>query len=334
MIDQEIAAVVRMRDEEGLSFREIAQTFKFSERTARRRYEAYSTPSTISTSENTEIERVEVLTEAEYVELPEIGTQVPEEDFGPLQRFEPISIYGDAIVVSDIHIPLWRPDIFNKMLASSRYNDHNQLIINGDLWHMELFSSFMPKQPEAAFPLEKRTGNIAVKTALNMFERVYLNVGNHDFRLVKKTGHVSSYEECMYYMLSDLTDDEWTRFHVTSLDHFHYYPEDDQGMFSSFPPRGRKYRVCHQDNFSTVPLSVPRALNHRYQCSIITGHSHHLALGFAQDGHNIIIESGGFFDANRTEYVQKTRKGHVWTPGWVEFVDGTPELKSPLLGNV
>lgn len=320
MIDEEISKVLELTNN-GLSDREIADIMGFSRRTVgRRRAAGVTTQEEIITGEV-----IEDFPNVNDLALPEITGELPLFEDDLIDRFQPMELHGDAFITSDWHIPLHDPNLINKMFSRAKLSGNTgSLVINGDYWHMEAFSSFIPHQPEAALPVERWHGNVAMKNALEVFEDVYITLGNHDFRLVKKTGFKKSFEECMDWMFYALTDDERSRVHVTSLDYMYYYPE---GV------GGRKFRVCHPKNFSIVPLTVPRALAVRYGCSIITGHSHHCALGVAQDGYNLIIESGGFFNKWRTEYIQSTNRGHEWAQGWVEFTNGRPELIGPSFNN-
>lgn len=323
MLEKEIEQVVHLKDVEALSFATIGARLGFSERTARRRYHAG-----LVSSERDEQVDSEEYAEGEFppvddYDLPKITGYLPEDGFGLVERFTPMEITGDAFVTSDWHVPLHDPALVNKMFNRAALFTPKNLLINGDFWHMETFSSFIPNQPEAALPVERMHGNLAIKNALQYFEHIYLCCGNHDFRLVKKLGFKKSFEEAMDWMFFALTDDERSRLHVSSLDYMHYYPGD-----------GRKYRVCHPRSFSVHPLTVPRALAVKYGCSVITGHSHHLAMGFAQDGHNLIMDSGGFYAKDRTEYIQASTRNHEWVQGWIEFYQGTPDLRSPNLNNV
>lgn len=321
-LQDEIAQVVAMKDENGMTFAQIAEALNFSETTAKRRYRSGTSELVLDERSATE----ETLTDFPIVAPLNLAVKTPwlADDKGPIERFAPLIAEGDAIVTCDLHIPLHDPVLLNTMINCARKNKIKKLLIGGDYWNMETFSSYLPYQPEAALDVERHDGNLIMKTLLKTFDQVDFIWGNHDHRLSRKLGFKKSFEECMRWMLSELTEDEFAKIRFSELDHMYYYPEGDEG---------RKFRLCHPQNFSSVPLTVGRKLAQKYQCSIITAHSHHCAMGVAADGVNLCIEGGGFFDKHRTEYIQRTTSHHEWVQGFTMFKDGLPTLISPAIGN-
>lgn len=320
----EIALVVKLREQDK-SFSEIGDILGFSERTARRRY-----TSRYEAEGQGKVEDVDQ-------EEPKLGENLDPEDpldievtshFLPdnnesIERFKPIVTSGNAIIASDWHIPLHDPALANAMINYAHKNGiTDTLIIPGDYWTMEAFSSFLPHQPEAAWSNERYEGNLVMKTLLKTFKHVFFSWGNHDFRLTRSLGFKHSFTECMKWAFSALTAEELSRITFSDLDFQEYYPGD-----------GRKYRICHPRNFSAIPLTVPRKLALKYSCSIMTAHSHHCAMGAATNGRDLCIETGGLYKKERTEYIQKSSAHHEWTPGFVAFKGGIPELISPVIGN-
>lgn len=317
LITQEIKQVKVLRDDEGKTFQEIANELQFSERTARRRYAAAWILE--------EILEEDTLPD---VQLPQIEVTGPylNEVRGRLERFTPMLQIGDAMVTCDWHIPLHDPYLVDCMISYARENNIKTLIIAGDYFHMETFGNYLPYQPEASLEQEKYDGNLIMKTLCQTFDNIDMIWGNHDFRLSKKLGYKKSFEECMRWMLSELTEEEWSKIRISNLDHMMYIP-----FTTSFPDQ--VFRICHQENYSSVPLTVARKLAAKYSCSMITTHSHHLALGVAQNGVDICIEGGGFFHKERTEYIQRSNANHEWVNGFTMFKNGIPTLIGPAFGN-
>lgn len=318
---QQIAEVVALKDEEGLNFEDIGNQLGFSRHTASRRYQAGLISATVGgliTDEG-----LDDFPDVEPLNIHVDSAFIPEDKKGIL-RFKPLVCTGNAIVTCDYHIPLHDPALINCMITCARENDIKKLIIAGDYFNMEDFSSYPPPQPEANVNIERRDGNLVMKTLLQTFDEVLFFWGNHDFRLARKLGFKKTFEECMQWMLEGLTEDEWKKVRISDLDYMDYFPSGK---------RGKKYRICHPKNFSDVPLAVGRKLAVKYSCSIITAHSHHCAIGAATNGTDIIIEGGGFFDKNRTEYIQRTTDNHEWVQGFTMFKDGLPTIYSPTIGN-
>lgn len=322
MIDRalrnQINEIKRLRDEEELPWHQIAEKTGVPETTARRRYRAGSLA-----------EAAEEIVEQPLKDFPpieplniKVKSAYLKSDKVPLERFKPLERKGDAIVTCDWHIPLHDPDLINVMIEYAKRKKIKSLIIAGDYFNMDSFSSYLPHQPEAAFDVERYDGNLIMKTLLKTFDSVDFFWGNHDFRLAKKLGFTKSFTECMKWCLSELTDEEFSKIRFSDLDYMHYRPGD-----------GRVYRICHPENFSEVPLAVGRKLAIKHGCSVITAHSHHFGIGAATNGRDIVIEGGGFFNKDRTEYIQRSNTHHEWVTGFTSFKEGIPELVGPVFGN-
>lgn len=325
---KQIEKVVQLREEENMSFSQIAAELGFSERTARRRYEAASTPSMGFP--------FDPMLKAE--DLPKDENNFPIDDPAPdikvkgpfvpagskkIERFKPLTRTGNVMVTADYHIPLHDSDMINTMINCARKNDIKSLIIAGDFWNMDSFSSYLPHQPEASWEIERYEGNYIMKTLLKTFDEVDFIWGNHDFRLSRVTGFKHSFQDCMKWALNALTEEEMSKVRFSDLDY----------MFYNCEVTGRTFRVCHPQNFSKVPLTVPRNLAVKYGTGIISAHSHHCSMGAAANGKDLIMEAGGFFDKERTEYIQRTTSHHEWVQGFIMFKDGKPEVISPAFMN-
>lgn len=326
----EINQVYTLR-ENNHSFNDIAKEMGFSERTARRRYEAALLKDAIDIAVDMTaiptIEPLEITVDSDYIP----------ENKKPIERFKPIVRTGDAIVTCDWHIPLHKPELINHMINYIKKHNIPGIIVGGDFLNMDSFSSFAQKQDEADLETERKDAITIVKTLLRSVEWIDFIWGNHEFRLSKRTGFSKSFTDTMKYMLAGLTEDELKKIRFSDLDHMYYYPEGitylNQRNKEGGIPKGRKFRICHPENFSSQPLVVARKLAQKYDCSIVCAHSHHLAMGFANNGRDIVIDGGGFYDKDRTEYVQRTNTHHEWTPGFFMFKDGVPHMVSPLLNN-
>lgn len=317
----EAKEIRRLRDSLNMTFGAIATSLQMSETTVRRRYRAAIL---MEAADETEEDALTDFPAAPELEIEVQGPFIPEDKETP-ERFKPLVYMGDAMVTCDYHIPLHDPSLINTMINCARKNEIKHLIIGGDYWNLDSVSSYLPHQPEAALDVERKDGNTIMKTLLETFETVDFIWGNHDFRLSKKLGFKKSFEECMRWMFSPLSEEEYSRIRVSELDHMDFYPEPD-GL-------GKKYRICHPANFSSVPLTVGRKLAVKYGCSIITAHSHHCAIGAAPNGVDLVLEGGGFFAKDRTEYIQRTTSHHEWVQGFTMFKDGLPTVISPTIGN-
>lgn len=297
----DIGALITHASIEGNTWTDIGASFNIDRRTAKRWRDKWVkewSPSNSSISTNTR-----------PISLPQV---VPE-------RFTPMVAHGHMITTCDWHIPLHDTVLVDRLMNYAQNYNVPTLIIGGDFLNVDEFSSYPPHQPEANHAREKEHGREIMSYLLEIFDDVYLFWGNHEHRLSRATDFKHSFKECMENIFEGM---DISNLHISDLDYMHLYQGD------------RKIRFCHQKNFSSVPLTVPRKLAGKYHCSIITAHSHHLAMGFALDGENWIMEGGGLYDKRMTEYIQRTTTHHEWVPGFIHFQDNVPTLLSPLLGNL
>lgn len=277
-----------LREQRGLTWEKIGDTLGVSRHTAKRLYDQY---------------------------IPIVNSY-------PIKRFEPIHVYGDAVISCDWHVPLHSPTMVNHLLEKASHHDMKQLVIAGDLFNMDTFSHFLPHQPEAKFELEREEATKLIDAALDVFDEVIISWGNHDFRLVRFLGFELGFEYLIRWVLAELGEEKLSRVVVTDLDYLLYHPGPVD------------IRLCHQKNFSKIPLTVPRQLAQKYHMSCLAAHSHHFAQGVALDGENLIFEGGGLFDRTRTEYVQRTTLHHQWVQGFYIWEDGVCHPYSPIYNNL
>lgn len=281
----------------GLTWEEVGRELEVSRKTARRLYDKHIV---------NVIGPPQVV--ANYIEIP--------------KRFEPIHVYGDAVISCDWHVPLHSTRMVNSLLDKAYEMDIKQLVIAGDLFNMDNFSHYKPYQPEASFEFEREQAIHLLNTALEVFETITICWGNHDFRIVKFLDFKVSFEYCLRWCLEALGPEKHARINISDLDHLVYHP----GFYD--------IRLCHQENFSKVPLTVPRQLVPKYEMSVLSAHSHHFAQGVALDGHNLIFEGGGLFSPEITQYIKRTNTHHKWVQGYYVWKDGICHPFSPIYHNV
>lgn len=216
---------------------------------------------------------------------------------------------GPGAVTADWHHPLTDYSLVNTFLDHAvDIGATNWLLVAGDWFNQDFWSQFDYKQPEAEIGRELRGSTETMKRVLDVFPEVVLTWGNHDARLHKVLKYATEFRKTMEWLFSDLSDDERARLHISNLDH---------AVVKT--PRG-PYYVAHPQSYNSVPLTTAIALAAKEQMHVITGHSHHTALGHDKSGQFTVAEIGGFFDASKTRYLQRTTKYPKWTQGY-GFID-------------
>jgi hypothetical protein len=112
----------------------------------------------------------------------------------------------------------------------------------------------------------------------------------------------------MRMMFADLDNALLERVELSNLDH--------QVIET---PNG-EYYVCHPKSYASNPLTTARRLAGIHLKHIITGHSHHTAVGHDPSGTFVCAEIGGFFDKEKTQYLQRTTTYPKWQNGY-GFID-------------
>lgn len=221
----------------------------------------------------------------------------------------PYVLDGAGAVTADWHVPLTDFALVNTFLEHAvDIGATKYLVVAGDFWNQDFFSQFDFKQPSANFPTELFAGSEVIRRVLEVFDQVVISYGNHDGRLVKTVRYAVDFTTTMEWLFHDLEPELKQRLHFSNADYVEIHT-----------PRG-KYRACHPKQYSSVPLTAARRMASKYLCHVVTGHSHHTALGHDVSGQFTVAEIGGFFDASKTEYLQRSTAFPNWQNGY-GFID-------------
>jgi hypothetical protein len=212
---------------------------------------------------------------------------------------------GPGAITADWHIPLTNFNLVNEFLDHAiDIGATNWLGIAGDFWNQDFFSQFDFKQADADFPRELFAGSEVIRRVLEVFDQVVLTYGNHDARMLKVIRYAVDFETTMKWCFRDLEPELLKRIKVSNLDYF-----------CVDTPRGQ-YRLAHPRAYNAVALTNARKLAAKHHAHIITGHSHHTAIGHDVSGKFTVAEIGGFFDADKTQYLQRSTTFPVWQNGY------------------
>lgn len=198
----------------------------------------------------------------------------------------------------DWHIPLYSREWVNRMLDRADKEKIRRLGIPGDLFNFDSLSQYDPKQIGANLKLELSEGRSIVTMLDQIFDEIIFTYGNHDARFMKSLGHKIGFADSMRAVLPSTTN-----FMFSNLDHF---------WIDTPTP----WYVCHPRSYSSVPLTTGLKLSDKYNANVVTAHSHHLAGSYAKDGKRIVVEAGGLFDRDKTEYLKASTTFAEWSNGF------------------
>ncbi len=214
---------------------------------------------------------------------------------------KPLKVYNEkCIIASDWHIPFVNENLFDQLITNAQYMNIRDIIINGDFWDCYAISRFQ-RRLRIDFQDEKKAINAYLDVLCEEFERVFFCLGNHEERWMRLLGYADDING-----LFDSVGNEHKNFSCTNND---YIILND------------KWYVCHPQQYATQELTLARKLASVYNMNIIAGHQHHMARGHDVSGKYTIIDSGGLFDINKLDYVQKTTTHPKQISGFIIIKD-------------
>lgn len=222
---------------------------------------------------------------------------------------DPPSVVADKVlVIGDAEIPHHSTAMFDLAARCASHFDIKTLIINGDFVAMDVFSEWhKPFVYSLAFDEEIDPALQTIQLFLKMFNEITWVTGNHERRLVHKLdGHITLGH--FFKKISGLTFSEHA--------HVLLNPGKNQTL------------ICHQDNYSRIPLSVPRELCAINHCNILCGHTHHMCWGWDRSGKYWIAE-GGHCRQNAAYKALRVNTHPAWHPGFVMIFNNQPQLVTP-----
>ena len=233
-----------------------------------------------------------------------------------LQIDDPIRLSADKsyAITADWHIPLYDPEYVNTFIQDARARGIRSLILAGDYFNFDSLSQYSPKQDGAGLENELAEADSVMRILLESFDDIVYLWGNHDARLHKTLGFTIQFREAMKLVFGALGVEALKKITFTNLDHLWI---------------GDDWYVCHPANYTRVPLNTARTLSTKYQCNVITAHSHHCAVGYGINGVNVVAEIGGLFDRTKTAYLQRSTTFPTWAQGYAFLEGGKLHVQSP-----
>ena len=261
--------------------------------------------------------------------LREVGYTPPEQqlinkyadtkrDFGVLEDLH--IECDDFIVIADLHLPITNYQLLNQALLDAKTRGIKTCVIAGDLMNMDALSRHEMKQiEEGSLPGEIEAANKAMIAILDTFERVILTRGNHDERWARALQNKLMFTESMRVLLHDVPAEAKKRLLITESDHV--YVHTSQG----------KWLFCHTRSYSRIPGKVPSDIALIEMCNVGAGHRHHFGVSHASNGFTV-LELGGFFDGNSTEYLHYYKNNFPkWQQGYTVFEGGKIVAMPPII---
>lgn len=196
-----------------------------------------------------------------------------------------------GVVTSDWHIPLVDAEAVEVMLQEAvRNNATDYLVIAGDFLNLDALSRFPIKQRGSSLENELLVAREIIQELVKTFDSIIITKGNHDERLWVALGDKVSYKQTIGWLLGlDVQD----KVRLTSRDNVTIETLGEHNWY-----------ICHTRQYSKVPLKIPIELAAIHEMNIAAGHRHHHAIGNSLNGKYRVVELGGLYDTQATEYIK------------------------------
>jgi len=234
-------------------------------------------------------------------------------------------LYGDHLVLNDIHLPFIDMALLDKALQVADILGLKQLVILGDLIDFESVSKFDFGGDQYTLMDELYIARDYLKEMEKRFDRITFIRGNHDERVIKFLKRIKKMFE------ANTKDDEFAAYSAilgvnVSDTPWHQYKkffESDKVVVSNYAKceiEG-KYIGLHPSSYSKNPPTVEKQFAYKYHRHIIGTHAHMSALGFDMSADYITIQLGGMVDKDLVFYKNMRETTHPdWLPafGWIK----------------
>lgn len=248
---------------------------------------------------------------------------------------KPLVFNEDMMITADWHIPVYDPDYVNAMIRRARAEGLTTLAIAGDFFNFDSLSAYDPKQDDANLGREYSESIAVMRVILETFDHIVYVWGNHDARFHRALGYAMQFSAAMKMVFGALGKEALERISFTNLDHFWIgvgkptFSKDEVELEQDMWLPHNRWYICHPKNYTRTPLSTARKLAAKYNANVATAHSHHCAVGYAEDGEKMVAECGGLFDRHKTKYLQRSTTHPTWQQGFGWLKGGRFHLTSP-----
>ena len=262
---------------------------------------------------------------------------------------EPLEMNGDALVLTDVEFPFHHAEFVNQCVSLASVWGIKQLILGGDLLHMDSISGWEPSwtgtddsgvaeaisdqlfEFAKSLPSKRQAQLIDILSTAKEREpekniSAELNVCRREIRnLQKKFDKIDmvlgNHEGRLLRALETAVDPQ-ELLNLMKVDDAKW--RVSPYYYSVLWSAGQKFQIEHPRNtakFSAWKLAA------KYGCHVIMGHSHQLNLTFDISGKFYAIESGHCVDESKLPYAsQRHNQGHQHCLGAVLVRDGHPHL--------
>ncbi len=201
----------------------------------------------------------------------------------------PLRVQGAFLFLSDIEVPYHNAEFLNQCIGVAKAAGIRQVVLGGDLLHLEAFSPFLGADEDADSELNEIEEHLP--GLLEPFEQVFYFVGNHDQRLQRRLMLRISNEKALRMAIPDKL--------MAKIQFSEYF----------WCEAGTDWLLEHQVNNSTVPTRVAQSLSSKFGKNVITAHTH--KCGMVRINGYWAIDAGCCVDIERLAYTSLRHSTHT-----------------------
>ena len=220
---------------------------------------------------------------------------------------DPWTLTGDWMVVGDVHVPytLWGFASLVAQVALKHMKPPRRLLIAGDLFSMDVFSSYPHETLPPTWAQERDAARALITEWLTTFDEIRVLPGNHDVRLFKQLAGAMDTDDLLALIYTNVLK-------VKISPYGFCYINDD-------------WIVTHQRDYSKNQLWVANALAHAEERNVMSFHEHHLSKGWDEYKNHVVVNGGCLVDERRVPYTKYTiSKRPRWARGFVMLRESAP----------
>jgi len=314
-LDQDTSAQIVSLRRSGLSFGEIGQRLNMLPDTCQKHYNMVACP----------------------VKLPQSTMPVYN---------KPLQVEGNALVLNDLEVPFHHADFVNRCIELAVHLGINQLILGGDVCHLDALSAWgaawqEQRKPDTISEQAEKDLRAEIQklppenqgALLDALTRLAENRASEDDEIKAGARVLKMLAQTftgIYYVLGNhddrflrklqapLTPDSLLNFLGLTDPTWHIKPY----FFACLTSAGERWRIEHQR--SAAPNCAVR-LADKYECHVIVAHNHSQSEQWSTSGRYYAISSGCCVDEERLPYAsQRSTNRPAHHLGAVIVLDGCP----------
>jgi hypothetical protein len=202
-------------------------------------------------------------------------------------------IDAPVTVIGDLHVPLTDWSLLAEVCNTSRQFGIERLIIAGDLYNMDAFSSHSAVSPFTPFEMECEAAEYAIDLALQTFKQIWVFMGNHDEWFLRKIEGKLAAGRVAETFLGWLRGDRGGAVRWSTL------------AYCRVRSPAGPWLICHPNQYRAVRGSTVAEIALLEHCHVVGHHEHHLAKTVDKSGRYVAVANGMLADSRKMGYVAR-----------------------------